>query len=202
MRCEYDSSFSAAFETGVMSDRRRSSSNAPVTGALALREGLGEAALKSVRVRMNPYETGYAGMDATGPFNSVSGTLMSIPFCIANTLCNGTPTVRNMTTYDDAAVNALVERIELVPDESVARLCCEIDATLADGDTLSEEQRMTAADYSYDWETVSGLVRRVGAETDVPGEAFDRIEAFAADPASAGIADVVACFALLPSTRG
>ncbi len=174
----------------------------PVIAALKLRERIGGRSVARLRVRMNPFEAGYAGMDATGPFSSLSGTLMSIPFCIANTLCNGTPTVRNMTTYDDAAVNALVERIELVPDESVARLCCVIDATLADGETLSEEQRMTAADYSYDWETVSGLVRRVGAETDVPGEAFDRIEAFAADPASAGIADVVACFALLPSTRG
>jgi hypothetical protein len=41
---------------------------------------------------MNPFETGYAGMDAVkGPFNSISGTLMSIPFCIALTLLRGTP---------------------------------------------------------------------------------------------------------------
>ena len=54
----------------------------PVTGALVLREELRSAPAK-VRVRMNPYETGYAGMDAVGPFSTISGTLMSIPFCIA-----------------------------------------------------------------------------------------------------------------------
>ena len=63
---------------------------------------------------MNPYETGYAGMDAVGPFHSISGTLMSIPFCIATTLLHGAPTSR-MTTYDDPAVNELIKRIELVP---------------------------------------------------------------------------------------
>src|SRR5690606_1738846 len=79
----------------------------PVTAALQLREKIGEARIRRVGVRMNPYETGYAGMDSKGPFKSLSGTLMSIPFCIANTLQNGTPSVHNMTVYDDPAVNAL-----------------------------------------------------------------------------------------------
>ena len=173
----------------------------PVIAALKLRERIGDRAIERLSVRMNPFETGYAGMDAKGPFASLSGTLMSIPFCIANTLRNGTPTVRNMTTYDDAAVNALVERIELVPDEGVARLCCVIDATLAGGEALSEEQRMTAADYSYDWQDASALVRRVGAETGVPDQVYDQLEAFARDPAAAGIDDVLRCFASLPSVK-
>ena len=65
----------------------------PVTGALILRDRLEERAPKQVRVRMNPFETGYAGMDAKGPFDSISGTLMSIPFCIALTLLRGTPSM-------------------------------------------------------------------------------------------------------------
>ena len=69
----------------------------PVTGALVLREQLRGSPAK-VRVRMNPYEIGYAGMDAVGPFNTISGTLMSIPFCIATTLVHGAPTTRHMTT--------------------------------------------------------------------------------------------------------
>lgn len=170
----------------------------PVTGALILREKIAGRALRQVRVRMNPFETGYAGMDAKGPFDSISGTLMSIPFCIALTLLRGTPSMAAMTTYDDAEVNALGERIDLVSDESVPVLSCVIEAETADGARLVQDQRMTVADFSYDWGTASRLVRRIGAETGVPAAAYDCIEAFAKAPEQAGIAAVLDAFALLP----
>ncbi len=170
----------------------------PVTGALILRDRLEERALKQVRVRMNPFETGYAGMDAKGPFDSISGTLMSIPFCIALTLLRGTPSMAAMTTYDDAEVNALTERIELVTDATVPVLSCVIEAETADGARLVQDQRMTVADFAYDWDTDSKLVRRIGAETGVPAAAYDRVEAFCRAPERAGIAAVLEAFAMLP----
>lgn len=174
----------------------------PVTGALILREKLKGQGLKQVRVRMNPFETGYAGMDAKGPFDSVSGTLMSIPFCIALTLLRGTPSMAAMTTYDDAEVNAFAQRIELVTDDSVNVLSCVIEAETADGERLVQDQRMTTADFAYDWDTDSKLVRRIGAETGVPAAAYDRIEAFAREPHRAGIDAVLDAFAMLPRSRG
>jgi 2-methylcitrate dehydratase PrpD len=173
----------------------------PVTAALALREKLAGRAPTRVRVRMNPFETGYAGMDAKGPFDSISGTLMSIPFCIALTLVRGTPSMAAMTTYDDAEVNALTERIDLVTDESVPVLSCVIEAGTGNGKPVVQNQRMTVADYSYDWETASKLVRRIGAETGVPAAAYDLIERFAKAPESAGIGAVLEAFAMLPATR-
>lgn len=170
----------------------------PVTAALQLRKRVGGADVRQVRVRMNPYETGYAGMDSKGPFRSLSGTLMSIPFCIANTLRNGIPSVQNMTVYDDPGVNALIERIDLVPDESVSRLSCVIELELEDGAKLTQEQLMTVADYAYDWDMVAALVRRVGAETGVPSQAYDRLEAFARAPGGNGLEQVLACFRALP----
>ncbi len=170
----------------------------PVTGALILRDKLEGRALKRVRVRMNPFETGYAGMDAKGPFDSISGTLMSIPFCIALTLLRGTPSMAAMTTYDDADVNALTDRIDLVTDDSVPVLSCVIEAETADGARVVQDQRMTVADFSYDWETDSKLVRRIGAETGVPAAAYDRIEVFCRDPQRLGIAAVLDAFAMLP----
>ena len=166
----------------------------PVTAGLVLREKIGAAPIERVRVRMNPYETGYAGMDSTGPFSSLSGTLMSIPFCIAKTLLDGAPTITDMTTYDDARVNALIGRIELVPDESVERLCCVIEAKLSDGRTVVQDQKMTVADYAYDRAGVSSLVRRVGAESNVPTEVYDRLERFVERPASGGVDELLACF--------
>lgn len=170
----------------------------PVTAALILRDKLAGRALKQVRVRMNPFETGYAGMDAKGPFDSVSGTLMSIPFCIALTLLRGTPSMAAMTTYDDAEVNHFAQRIDLVTDASVNVLSCVIEVETADGERLVQDQRMTTADFAYDWDTDSQLVRRIGAETGVPAAAYDRIEAFAREPQRAGIAAVLEAFAMLP----
>jgi 2-methylcitrate dehydratase PrpD len=169
----------------------------PVTGALVLRERIAGRSLVRVRVRMNPFETGYAGMDAKGPFDSISGTLMSIPFCIALALVRGTPSMAAMTTYDDAEVNALGSRIELVTDASVPVLSCVIEAATADGAQLVQDQRMTVADFSYDWDTTSRMVRRIGVETGVPPRAYELIEAFARAPEQAGVAAVLEAFALL-----
>jgi 2-methylcitrate dehydratase PrpD len=170
----------------------------PVTAALALREELAGAELAEVRVRMNPYETGYAGMDAVGPFSSISGTLMSIPFCIATTLLHGVPDMAQMTTYDDPAVAALVGRIRLTPDAGVAVLSSIIEVTTTDRRRVVREQRMTAADYSYDRATVSALVRRIGREEAVPAAAFDAIEGFVGDLPDAPLGKVIGAFALLP----
>jgi hypothetical protein len=103
-----------------------------------------------------------------------------------------------MTTYDDAEVNALTERIELVTDATVPVLSCVIEAETADGARLVQDQRMTVADFAYDWDTDSKLVRRIGAETGVPAAAYDRVEAFCRAPERAGIAAVLEAFAMLP----
>jgi 2-methylcitrate dehydratase PrpD len=167
----------------------------PVTAALALRERIGGRGIRQIRVRMHPYEAGYAGMDGRGPFHSLSGTLMSIPFCIANTLARGAPTIVDMTTYDDPAVAALMQRIELIADEAVARLCCVIEATLADGSSLLQDQRMSVADYAYDRQRVAQLVRRVGAESGVSAAVYQRLEAIADAPERAAVGELIGCFA-------
>ena len=172
----------------------------PVTGALKLREELGGEVPRAVRVRMNPYETGYAGMDATGPFYSVSSTLMSIPFCIATTLLHGVPSMQHMTTYDDPAVAALIERITLVADPSVPVLSAIIEADVTQG-TRIHEQAMTPADYAYDRATLATMLRRIGAEQNLPMTVFERLEAFVDRLPTGDIGEVLAAFALMPDPR-
>jgi 2-methylcitrate dehydratase PrpD len=154
-----------------------------------------------VAVRMNPYEVGYAGMDSKGPFSSVSGTLMGIPFCIAATLLRGTQTMAMLTTYDAPVVNALMDRMEVVADPEVPTLCSVIAVTLADGSEVVQDQRMTTDDYAYDRARVVELVRRIGAEEGVPAAAYDRRERFVAGLPAGSVTDVVGCFALLPPAR-
>lgn len=173
----------------------------PVTGALELRKELGGAAIKAVKVRMNPYECGYAGMDATGPFNTISGTLMSIPFCIAATLLHGIPDMKRMTTYDDPAVNGLVGRIALAADAGVPILSAIIEVETEDGRHLVRDQRMTTEDYNYDRAGVSALVRRVGAEQGVPLQAFDMLERFIDRLPDGTLEDVLGAFSLLEPHR-
>ncbi|GMV56742.1 MAG: hypothetical protein AMXMBFR6_25470 [Betaproteobacteria bacterium] len=172
----------------------------PVTAALALRERLAGATIRHCAVRMNPFETGYAGMDAVGPFNSISGTLMSIPFCIAATLLYGVPDMRRMTTYDDPAVAGLIHRIELISDESVPTLCCKIEVLTEDGRQIVQDQTMSYADYAYDRAGASALVRRIGNEQGVPATAYDKIESFVERLPQASITEVIDAFRLLPAT--
>lgn len=173
----------------------------PVTAALALRRKLGDAPIAAVRVRMNPYETGYAGMDAVGPFSSVSGTLMSIPFCIAATLCYGIPDLKRMTTYDDPKIAAMISQISLQSDPELPTLCATIEVDTADGRTLNQQQHMTTRDYAYDRREVAALVRRIGAEENVPTGAFDRLESFVEHLPAAPISAVLEAFAMLEPNR-
>jgi 2-methylcitrate dehydratase PrpD len=173
----------------------------PVTGALELRKELAGAAIKAVKVRMNPYECGYAGMDAVGPFSTISGTLMSIPFCIASTLLHGIPDMKRMTTYDDPAVNGLVGRIALVADANVPILSAIIEIETEDGRRLVRDQRMTTDDYNYDRAGVSKLVRRIGVEQGVPPQAFDLVERFVDRLPEGTIEDVLRAFQTLEPRR-
>lgn len=170
----------------------------PVTAALALRGEIGEQTIERVRVRMNPYEVGYAGMDSKGPFSTVSGTLMSIPFCIAVTLVRGTPTMATMTDYCHAATNALMGKIDVIADAGVPTLCAIIEVDLAGGQRAVRDQRMTFADFSYDRAAVSELIRRIGRESGVPDTAYDRLEAFVDQLPRARISDVIDGFAMMP----
>ena len=57
---------------------------------------------------------------------------------------------------------------------------------------------MTVADFAYDRGTVSELVRRIGAEQQVPAAAYDLIERFVSRLPDAALTDVLNAFQLLP----
>lgn len=173
----------------------------PVICALALREEIGDRGIASVRVTMNPYETGYAGMDSVGPFDSIAGTLMSIPFCIAATLLRGTPDMEMMTTFDDVEVNALVARVVLISDDSVPSLCCRIEVELEGGEGLDHYEHKVPADFSFLRSEVSQMIRRIGAETAIPASAYDRLEQFVDALPDGHISQVIASFAEAPAMQ-
>ncbi|MFG1374263.1 MmgE/PrpD family protein [Xanthobacter oligotrophicus] len=169
----------------------------PVTAALALRAQLGTSTdgVKAVHVRLNPTVVGYAGMDSRGPFASVSGTLMSIQFCVATTLIHGVPTIARMQAFDDGPVNRLIPKITPQADAALGLLSCRLEVEFEDGrPPRVVERNVDHAAYSYSREEVSALVRRIGDETGVSGQAYDRLERFAATLPHATLSDVLDAF--------
>jgi 2-methylcitrate dehydratase PrpD len=140
-------------------------------------------------------------MDAVGPFDSISGTLMSIPFCIAATLLYGIPDMKRMTTYDDPKINELIGRIQLISDPDVSTLSAIIEADTTEGRTVVQNQPMTTKDFAYDRQTVSKLIRRIGNEQDVPTAAFDRLEAFVDRWPATSIGEALMSFAMVEPKR-
>jgi len=167
----------------------------PVTATLSLREKLAGRAVERVVVRMNPYECGYAGMDSKGPFSTIGGTLMSIPFCIAQTLLRGAPSMAMMTEYHDAEINALVERVDLVADAGVPTLCCRIELNLAGGGTLAETCDMTPADYAWSFEDLKERLVRTAGQEGLPAGCIAELANFCTDPEGRGIPALNAAFA-------
>jgi 2-methylcitrate dehydratase PrpD len=167
----------------------------PVTAALSLREKVKGRSIESVAVRMNPYECGYAGMDSKGPFSTIGGTLMSIPFCIAQTLLRGAPSMAMMTEYHDAEINALVDRVDLIADEGVPTLCCRIELRLASGETLTEICNMTPADYAWSFEDLRERLIRTAGQEGLPADCITDLAAFCTDPERVGIAALNKVFA-------
>src|SRR5260221_8391371 len=134
-------------------------------------------------------------MTPIAPFHSISGTLMSIPFCIATTLVHGAPAMARMTTYDDPAVNALERRIALIADPDVPTLSAVIEVDLTSGGTITHRQQMVETDYQFAREELLAMLSRIAGEQGLPGDAIARIDAFCQSLPGAEIGDIVAIFA-------
>lgn len=173
----------------------------PITAALALRGKIGGRPIAKLRIRMHSLDLALPGMTGTGPFHHISGTLMSSAFCIATTLLRGDVTMQHLRRFDDAEVNALARTATVEADETLATLCCAIEAELQDGTTVAHEQHMTPADYSYERREVSALIRRIGLESGVPTGAYDRLEGFVDALPEGDLADLLGTFAMVNDLR-
>lgn len=167
----------------------------PVTAAVGLRSQVAGRGIQGVTVRMNPYECGYAGMDSKGPFSTIGGTLMSIPFCIAQTLLRGAPSMAMMTEYGDKEINDLVQHTDLVADDAVPTLCCRITIRLNDGDVIDDFCNMTAADYAYGFDELRERLIRTNGQENVPADCVDGLAAFASAPSKASHTGLLEAFA-------
>lgn len=169
----------------------------PVSAALQLREQLSKEQLdniKNIDIRVNTVVAGYAGMDTCGPFTSISGSLMSMQFCVATALLKGIPTVTQMKAFDDKKVNDLMSVIKIIPDESKSLLACQIEVETYEGESFVVDLDFDHEEYNFKREKVLSLIRSIGNETGIDRSIYDGLEKFVNELPQADLNDVLNAF--------
>ena len=124
---------------------------------------------RRVEVRLAPPEVAYPGSANAGPFRGRFDALMSVAYCVACGLHEGTVALERLEHASDGELDALVARGSLVPEEALeegqAVLLVERDgATIElagkDEDVLFPSWEELSAD-------VAGLARRTAADEPV-----------------------------------
>jgi 2-methylcitrate dehydratase PrpD len=148
--------------------------------------------IAALRLSINPYVV--PGLLARGPFSRVSETLLSAYFCAAVASLHGTVTLAHLADVNDPAVSALMQRITLTLDNSVAFPAALADVETFEGETLHLSERREFADFSLGRDDVKAQLRRLAAEENVPTSAVDRLDAFAFGLPSAAVSDIARAF--------
>jgi 2-methylcitrate dehydratase PrpD len=145
--------------------------------ACGLHDEIGSARPTAVRVRMSPIESAYPGSAGTGPFTSRSGALMSVVFCVACGLLDGTVRLDRLENPGADELSALLGVIEMVPDPELAENESAVEADVGGG-TLVRTGR--AADLLFPpWSRASAeadaIARRSEADPDVVAQAISEL---------------------------
>jgi 2-methylcitrate dehydratase PrpD len=142
-----------------------------------LHADLGTDRPTAVRVRMSPIELAYPGSANTGPFTSRSAALMSVAFCVAACLLDGTVSLHRLDHPDTADIGALLSVVEVAGDPALAENESRVELDVG-GRTLVRTAR--AADLLYPtWDDlaadVPGLAVRSEADQVVVGDALGEL---------------------------
>ncbi|MGE5525872.1 MAG: MmgE/PrpD family protein [Rhodospirillaceae bacterium] len=139
-----------------------------IKGLAELRSRASRAPATAIVVRMHPYEAEFIGVRFKGPFTSPTQTVMSAPFCAALAWSTGDVSYDGLRTYDDAAVNETVPRVEIIADPQRARYEPYITVTLKNGKELVWAEEAGDSGYRIDWKAAVDMARQLGREVRVP----------------------------------
>lgn len=139
-----------------------------ITGLAGLRNQAEGAEVKSMELRLTPYEANFIGTAYAGPFSSAAQTLMSAPFCAALAWQYGTVSYQGLRNFDDRPVLDLVKKTKVIADESRKKYEPKMRVTLANGRVLECEGAAGDSNYRLTWEAAQRMAHQLGAEVDVP----------------------------------
>lgn len=104
-----------------------------VAANLATEYAITTADVRSLVVRMNEREGTYPGVGYPGPFREVAQTLMSVRFCVAAAFVYGHIDYRALRRFDEPAITALMERIDVVPERARPPQSASVTLTTREG---------------------------------------------------------------------
>jgi 2-methylcitrate dehydratase PrpD len=151
---------------------------APVSATIELvrRHDLALADIEHVRCALHPADWAYPGTVGRGPFAASGGPLMSVPFCVATAVVRRGLPLESLIDSGQPEVRDLVDRIDVVPDASLALLDATIDIETTSGEHLRSAWDGSAASYSWSWAEIVSWARALGAEHGRPyREAIERV---------------------------
>ena len=146
-----------------------------VAAGLARHHDLQVPAIVGVRCYLNPADRSYPGTLNRGPFADVGGSLMSAPYCVAMALRDRRATLAGLAAFDDAELSALIDKVQVLPDEGLPVLSARIEVDRADGATVSDELVPEAATYNWDWDTTWQRVQALRPEMAHDGAGLDQL---------------------------
>jgi 2-methylcitrate dehydratase PrpD len=149
----------------------------PTALACELHEECGGRRIVSATVHMSAIEYSYPGSSNPGPFTSRSGALMSVAFCAACGLLDGTVELDKLEHPGTADIADMVRLVEVRPDDSVQENEARVEVKLDDGRTLS--RRGHVAQYLFpSWPQLSAAARDLARRSEAP---LDTVEAALAE---------------------
>lgn len=98
----------------------------PSAAAAALGRGRGDLPVRRLAVRVARSDVGYPGSTNVGPFRSRSDSLMSIVRCAALAYLHGAIAVDQLDRTPDSAEQAVLDALEVVPDDEMAEEEAEV----------------------------------------------------------------------------
>lgn len=138
-----------------------------IAGLGALREQAQGVGVRSIELRMHPYEADFIGVRFAGPFVSAAQTVMSAPFCAALAWVTGTASFGGLRTFDDPRVLDVVRRVQVVTDPQCLRYEPLITVALEDGRRLVWKERAGDSGYRIHWQAAVQMTHQLCAEVDV-----------------------------------
>ena len=147
-----------------------------VAGAIAMRPRLAGAEAERIEVHVNPYMV--PGMTLKGPFSRSSETLLSTPFCVATALVRGRVEITDLDVHDDVAVQALIDKIEVVSNPDIGYPASEIFYYPRKGDVVRHAERVTPMDYTFGIDRTLLQLRRMAKDLCIDPRAMDGLSAF------------------------
>jgi len=131
-------------------------------------QAIAPAQVREIVVRMAPQDAAYPGVNAHGPFASTSAAIMSAPFMLAATLCDGAPTRGRFLAHDTAdEVHALSQGIRVEPDAALVPWHCTLVVTLDDGQCHRVAMHQAVA-FALNWQETVDLTRGLSQEWELP----------------------------------